>query len=111
MPRVHRKPMRPPLAPAVVLIGLAMVGALSLVQVSRDASAVHLTAALVGIFGSVIVFGWFRLVVNSRSSSGNFSDWGFISSSQAIRILLLASWVLGVANLFLFVYEWARTIA
>jgi len=102
--------MRPPVVPAVILTSIVVFGGVEFVYASRDASVLHLVAAVIGMFGSVLAFGWFRLVVNSRSSSGSFSDWGLVSSSTMIRILLAMAWVLGAMSLFLVVYEFARTL-
>lgn len=110
LPSPRRGIMRPPVVPAVILTSIAVFGGVEFVYASRDASVLHLVAAVIGMFGSVLAFGWFRLVVNSRSSSGSFSDWGFVSSSTMIRILLAMAWVLGAMNLFLVVYEFARTL-
>lgn len=106
-----RKNSRPPFVPVAVLAAFLCFSGLALVLSDRDASIVHSFAAFFGMFGSVLVFGWFRLIINSRSSSGNFSDWGVVSSSTTVRSLLIFAWVLGTSNLFLVVYEWARRFA
>jgi len=99
------------MAPVAVLAVFLCFSGLVLAIAGRDASVAHSIAALFGMFGSVLVFGWFRLVINSRSSSGNFSDWGVVSSSTTVRSLLVIAWALGTSNLFLVVYEWARRFA
>jgi len=106
----RRQVLRPPLVPALVLVAIIVLGVLALVLTRRDSNSVHSAAALLGMFGSVMVFGWFRLDANSRSSSGSFSDWGFVSSAAAVRGLLMLAWGLGSINLFLVVYEWARSL-
>lgn len=108
---VNRKNSRPPFVPVAVMAVFLCFSGLALVLSDRDASIVHSFAAFFGMFGSVLVFGWFRLIINSRSSSGNFSDWGVVSSSTTVRSLLIFAWVLGTSNLFLVVYEWARRFA
>lgn len=102
--------LRPPFAPALVLGAIVLSGLFALATESRDSNLVHFAAALLGMFGSVMVFGWFRIVVNSRSSSGSFSDWGFVSSAATVRGLLMLAWGLGSVNLFQVVYEFARSI-
>lgn len=108
--RARKQMLRPPFAPALVLGAIVLSGLFALATESRDSNLVHFAAALLGMFGSVMVFGWFRIVVNSRSSSGSFSDWGFVSSAATVRGLLMLAWGLGSVNLFQVVYEFARSI-
>lgn len=107
----RRKVLRPPLAPVLLLVFVLCFTGLTLVMARRDTSSMHLAAALLGMFGSVLVFGWFRLVFNTRSSGGNFSDWGVVGASTSAVIILILSWVLGTANLYLVVFEWARHLS
>lgn len=107
----RRKVLRPPVAPVTVLVFVLCFTGLTLVTAGRDTSKAHLVAALLGMFGSVLVFGWFRLVFNTRSSGGNFSDWGVVSASTTAGIILILSWVFGTANLYLVVFEWARQLS
>lgn len=102
---------RPPVLPVVTLAICAVVSALILTLAGRDATPMHWIAAFIGMIGSVLILGWFRFVMNLRVSSGNFSDWSFLGASTTARVILIVAWLLGMSNLFLAVYEWARRFA
>lgn len=100
---------RPPLAPVIVLVVIAISAASVVTIFSRNAVLPHLFAAVVGMFGSVLVLGWFRIQLNGRISSGNFSDWGAgLDSSRLVLLLVCSAWFLGSVNLFFSVYELLR---
>jgi hypothetical protein len=68
-----------------------------------------LIGALLGMFGSVALLGWFRQALNLRRSSNSFSDWaGPFESTKYVSVLVLASWILGVVHLYISVYELLR---
>lgn len=106
--RARKSIARPPLLPVVTLTISAVVSALTLILAGRDATLLHWIAAFIGMIGSVLILGWFRYVMNLRVSSGNFSDWSYFGASTTARGILIMAWLLGMSNLFLAVYEWAR---
>ena len=99
---------RPPLVPVLasaVLLGVEFW----LVLKDRNQTGIHLVGALLGMFGSVALLGWFRQSLNLRRSSNSFSDWaGPFESTRYVSVLVLASWVLGVIHLYVSVYEMLR---
>lgn len=106
--RSRKSIARPPILPVMMLTICALVSALFLVLAARDATLLHWIAAFIGMICSVLILGWFRFVMNLRVSSGNFSDWSFFGASATARGILIVAWLLGISNLFLAVYEWAR---
>jgi hypothetical protein len=80
-----------------------------LVFKDRNQTGTHLIGALLGMFGSVALLGWFRQALNLRRSSNSFSDWaGPFESTKYVSVLVLASWILGVVHLYISVYELLR---
>jgi len=107
-PSRDSKLSRPPIFP-VVLLAILLGIELWLVTKDRNQTGLHLVGALLGMFGSVALLGWFRQALNLRRSSNSFSDWaGPFESSKYVSILVLASWVLGVVHLYFSIYEILR---
>jgi hypothetical protein len=99
---------RPPIFPVVLLVILLGIE-LWLITKDRNQTGLHLVGALLGMFGSVALLGWFRQALNLRRSSNSFSDWaGPFESSKYVSILVLASWALGVMHLYFSIYEILR---
>jgi len=93
-----------------VLVSAVLLGVeFWLVLKDRNQTGIHLVGALLGMFGSVALLGWFRQSLNLRRSSNSFSDWaGPFESTKYVSVLVLASWVLGVIHLYVSVYEMLR---
>ena len=99
---------RPPIIPVILSFAL-LAFEFWLVFKDRNQTGTHLIGALLGMFGSVALLGWFRQALNLRRSSNSFSDWaGPFESSKYVSVLVLASWVLGVIHLYVSVYELLR---
>jgi hypothetical protein len=99
---------RPPLVPVVATCILLSLE-LWLVSKNRSQVGIHVFGSLLGMFGSVVLLGWFRQSLNLRRSSNSFSDWsGPFESTRYMSILVAGSWVLGVMHLYFSVYELLR---
>jgi hypothetical protein len=99
---------RPPLAPVFASLVLLGIG-VWLITKDRNQIGVHLVGSLLGMFGSVVVLGWFRQSLNLRLSSNSFSEWaGPFESTKYMSVSVAASWVLGVIHLYFSVYEILR---
>jgi len=100
---------RPPVTP-VVLCGTILVVATVVLFLARgEDSGQHLVAAVLGMFGTVLVLGWFRQSLNIKRSGGSFSDWsGPWEATRYMWLLVLAGWIIGASNLYLAVYEYVR---
>ena len=99
---------RPPIFPVILSVALLAIE-FWLVLKDRNQTATHLIGALLGMFGSVALLGWFRQALNLRRSSNSFSDWaGPFESTKYVSVLVLASWILGVVHLYVSVYELLR---
>ena len=99
---------RPPLIPVLASLVLLGVG-VWLITKDRSQVGVHLVGSMFGMFGSVVVLGWFRQSLNLRLSSNSFSEWaGPFESTRYMSVLVAASWLLGVTHLYFSVYELLR---
>jgi protein-S-isoprenylcysteine O-methyltransferase Ste14 len=99
---------RPPKKP-IVVAALLFVLEVWFVFVDRDRVNLHILASILGLFGSVAVLGWFRQSLNLLRSTGSFSDWsGPFESTRYLSFLVFSSWLLGVINLYVSVYEKLR---
>ena len=99
---------RPPLIPVLASLVLLGVG-IWLLTKDRSQIGIHLVGSLFGMFGSVVLLGWFRQSLNLRLSSNSFSEWaGPFESTRYISVFVAASWVLGVIHLYFSVYELLR---
>ena len=102
------KRSRPPLIPILCAIALFFLEVWFLF-VGRERVTVHLLAAIIGLFGSVVLLGWFRQSLNLLRSTSSFSEWaGPFESTRYLSVFVLASWTLGVINLYFSVYEILR---
>ena len=107
-PRGGSSLSRPPLVPVILSVALLAIE-FWLVFKDRNQTGIHLMGALLGMFGSVALLGWFRQALNLRRSSNSFSDWaGPFESTKYVSVFVLASWVLGVVHLYVSVYELLR---
>lgn len=100
---------RPPWVP--ILICSAIIGIVVFVTLSvdREAISTHLAAAALGMFGSVVVLGWFRHSLNVKRSTGSFSEWpGPWESTRYMWLLVTLAWLGGAANVYFAVYELVR---
>ena len=106
--RSSTKRNRPPKKPIVVAAFLFVLE-VWFVLIDRDRVNLHVLASILGLFGSVAVLGWFRQALNLRRSNGSFSDWsGPFEATKYLSFLVVSSWVLGVINLYVSVYEKLR---
>ena len=104
----NSKLSRPPLFSFVLILALLGIE-FWLVQKDRNQTGVHLVGSLLGMFGSIVLLGWFRQSLNLRRSSNSFSDWaGPFESSKYVSFLVFASWVLGIMHLYISIYEILR---
>lgn len=72
-----------------------------------EASESHFGGFALGMFGSVLLLGWFRYRVNRARGSGSFRDWR-VSSLGLASALTSLSWLVGAGNLFIICYEVSR---
>ena len=99
---------RPPLIPILCAVALVFLE-VWFVLLKRNSANMHLLAAIIGLFGSVVLLGWFRQSLNLRRSTSSFSDWsGPFESTTYLSLFVIASWILGVINLYFSVYEKLR---
>ena len=99
---------RPPLIPILCAVALVFLE-VWFVLLKRDSANMHLLAAIIGLFGSVVLLGWFRQSLNLRRSTSSFSEWsGPFESTRYLSLFVIASWILGVINLYFSVYEKLR---
>jgi len=102
------RPGRPPVVPVIAAF-LLLALELWLVYKDRSQVGIHIFGSLLGMFGSVLILGWFRQSLNLRRSSNSFSDWsGPFESTRYMSILVAASWLLGVMHVYFSVYELLR---
>ena len=106
--RPNRKLSRPPWIP--ILIVVALVGLeVWLLTKGRSEVTLHLVASLVGMFGSVVLLGWFRQDLNIRQSTNFFSDWrGPFEATRYMSVLTATTWLISSINLYFSVYEACR---
>ena len=64
-------------------------------------------AAVLGLFGSVLLLGMARSKEVRLKSTGRFSDWS-ISSTTITTAVFASTWALGVLNVFFVAKEWSR---
>jgi hypothetical protein len=64
-------------------------------------------AAVIGLFGSVLLLGMARSKEVRLKSTGRFSDWS-ISSTTITTAVFASTWALGVLNVFFVAKEWSR---
>ena len=106
--RRSSKVKRPPVSPFIVAVVLLVVEVVLALR-SRAELGAHLVGAMLGMFVSVLILGWFRHALNKTRSSGNFAEWAFIiESSKAMWFCVLASWIIGTWHLWVAMYEWLR---
>ena len=99
---------RPPWIP-VVIAAVLLCLEFWLVSKERNLTQIHLVGALLGMFGSVALLGWFRQSLNLRRSTSSFSEWsGPFESTRYMSVLVFASWALGAIHLYISVYEILR---
>ena len=99
---------RPPLIP-ILCAGALVFLEVWFVLLKRNSANMHLLAAIIGLFGSVVLLGWFRQSLNLRRSTSSFSEWsGPFESTRYLSLFVIASWILGVINLYFSVYEKLR---
>lgn len=99
---------RPPLIPIACALALVFLE-VWFVLMERNRANMHLLAAIIGLFGSVVLLGWFRQSLNLSRSTSSFSEWsGPFESTRYLSSFVLASWILGVINLYFSVYEKLR---
>lgn len=99
---------RPPLIPILCAFALVFLE-VWFVLLKRNSANMHLLAAIIGLFGSVVLLGWFRQSLNLSRSTSSFSEWsGPFESTKYLSSFVLASWILGVINLYFSVYEKLR---
>jgi len=102
------KIQRPPLLPFGVIVLLTFIE-IGLMQVSKLEIGPHLTGAILGMFASIVVLGWFRQALNNRRSTGSFSEWGGpLESTQVMWVFVVISWLVGTWHLFVALYELLR---
>lgn len=105
----RRQLARPPLAPTMICFAILILLVYVTFEVPRDAVNVHLISAIVGLFGSVSLLGWFRQALNIRRSTGAFSEWpGRWESTRYMWLLVSLAWLGGAANVYFTVYELVR---
>ena len=99
---------RPPLIPILCAFALVFLE-VWFVLLKRSSANMHLLAAIIGLFGSVVLLGWFRQSLNLRRSTSSFSEWsGPFESTRYLSSFVLLSWILGVINLYFSIYEKLR---
>lgn len=100
---------RPPWVPFALCGVLFVAGFISTFGVSRNNTTVHSFAAVFGMFGSIVILGWFRQELNVRRSTGSFSEWpGPWESTKYMWLLVTFVWLSGALNVYFAVYELAR---
>lgn len=100
---------RPPWAPLALVGVAAAVEVWFLLETGRREIGSHLVAALLGMFASILILGWFRSVLNVRRSSRKFSEWsGPIESKTMMWILVAIAWGTGIVHLWIAMYEILR---
>lgn len=100
---------RPPLVHFGAALLLIVIEMWIMVQSTKVDLAAHFLGAALGMFISVVVLGHFRQSLNSRRSSGAFSEWGGpVESTKVMWGLVLVSWVVGTWHLWIAMYEVLR---
>lgn len=100
---------QPPLVPVLVCVAIIGLVAYAAFAVSRESVGTHLAASIFGMFGSVIVLGWFRQSLNVRRSTGSFAEWpGPWESTRYMWLLITLAWLGGAFNVYFAVYELVR---
>ena len=99
---------RPPLIPILCAVALVFLE-VWFVLLDHNRANMHLLASIIGLLGSVVLLGWFRQSLNLSRSTSSFSDWsGPFESTTYLSLFVIASWILGVINLYFSVYEKLR---
>ena len=79
-----------------------------LVATMKGTFGANALAAVSGLFISVVLLGIARAREAKRRADGRFTDWGFIGAGSFMSLATLASWALGVANVFFVAKEFTR---
>lgn len=79
-----------------------------LVATRRGSFGANVVAAVSGLFISVVLLGVSRAREARRRADGRFTDWGLIGAGSFMSLATLASWGLGVANVFFVAKEFTR---
>lgn len=80
-------------------IAVSAVLAIQLILTWIGGFSMNTVAAVMGMFGSVLLLGAFRISDSQRRTTGAYIDWP-VSIERVVSLLVLASWLLGVANVF-----------
>lgn len=89
-------------------LGAILLIAVQLVATKIGTFSSNLFAALLGLLASVVLLGLSRARDARRRADGRFTDWGLVSSASCMSLLTLASWAIGVANVFFVAKELTR---
>jgi len=100
---------QPPIVPLLVSVAIVVLVVFAVLAVSRESVVAHLGASAIGMFGSVVVLGWFRQSLNVRRSTGSFAEWsGPWESTRYMWLLVSLAWLGGAFNVYFAVYELVR---
>jgi hypothetical protein len=88
--------VRPQIGWPAAVIGVIVV---QIVLTLIGGRSMNTVAAVLGMFASIILLGAFRISEAQRRSTGAYIDWR-ISAERLVSLLVLASWSVGVLNVF-----------
>ena len=89
------------------LLALTVLLLIVVVLTLRRGEAFNYVAGGLGLFLSVVFLGLARGKESRLRATGRFSDWR-VSSSKLTFLVFLATWGLGIANVYFVAKEWTR---
>ena len=89
------------------LLALTVLLLIVVVLTWRGGEMFNYLAGGLGLFVSVVFLGLARGKESQLQATGRFSDWR-VSSSKITLFVFLATWGVGVANVFFIAKEWTR---
>jgi hypothetical protein len=118
MPLIEKPGNNPPnryTAPAKTVrppAGLIAVQALLLVLVLAaffiEKFNLDVIIAFVGVFGSVLLFGFTRMIDDRRRSNPSYAGWSFVSERRFSLYLMLATWIASMVHVYFIAVEMTR---
>jgi len=89
-------------------VGSGAVVMVILVATFVGGTTANVVAAILGLFGSIVVLGVARAVERERAADGSYTEWNGIGAARLVTLLTMTSWFLGMANVFFVAKEITR---